>query len=517
MLVTSKRAALDSAMLHIGSTKQYFIDNLIIESVQNIARKVHRPERSGNGPVLVKDKPWEHVTYFTVSSWRVAFDPLEEIFKCWYEDWMFTSPLAQGEDLHDHRTRPSRYLYACSKDGVNWDKPSLGIVHEGGESTNIVFGGAEFGSVHSGYVFLDSSADREEERYKIFFDHRVDGISRYEVASSPDGIHWRPWEELPRLGSFGPHLGDVLTISKDQHAKIYRINTRHPRMCDVPGNAGDPFPGTFNPPFYPEDYSKQNKRRIFQAISSDFVHWSNLSPIVVPDDDLDNLEDSFYGMTQMPMGDLWIGFLHVFHMARNTMDVQLVYSRDGATFQRVQPGQAWLIAGPEGSWDDCMVNVYGEPVAVGDELYIYYGGSRNHHDWWIVGDREGLDVPEAADLDLVEYSLGLAKMKRDRFVSLSAFDVREGIVVSRLFRASGSRLFINAACQPGGYIRVALAREDGSILPGFEASNSVTFTGDKVDHEVRWIGDLHVEADNGFLKLQFFLKSADLFSFQWRD
>lgn len=516
MLAKTEKSILDSAMLHIGSTKQYFVDNLMVESVQNIARKIHRPERNAGGPVLVKDKPWENVPYFTVSSWRVVFDHFEGIFKCWYEDWMFKTPLAPGEDLHDHNTRPSRYLYACSKDGVHWEKPALGIVYENGESTNIVFGGGEFGSVHSGYVFFDPSADQSDEKYKIFFDHRIGGISRYEVASSADGISWRPWESLPRLGSFGPHLGDVLTISRDQHAKIYRINTRHPRMCDVPTNPGDPYPGTFCAPSYPEDFSRQNKRRIFQAISSDFVNWSNLSPIVVPDDGLDNLEDSFYGMTQMPLGDLWIGFLHVFHMARNTMDVQLLYSRDGSSFQRIQPGQAWLESGPEGSWDDCMVNVYGEPIAVGDDLYIYYGGSRNHHDWWIVGDREGLDVGEARELDNVRYSLGLAKMKKDRFVSLSAFDVREGIVVTRPFRAAGERLFINAACRPGGYIGVAIATEDGSVLPGFEQSQCIRFSGDSVDHRVEWRDAPVMPARSGFLKLHFFMKEADLFSFQWR-
>ena len=59
-------------------------------------------------------------------------------------------------------------------------------------------------------------------------------------------------------------------------------------------------------------------------------------------------------------------------------------------------------------------------MQVGDEVYIYHGGARNHHDWWIVGMKAGLDVPEATDMNLVGYGLGLANMKVDRFVSLSA-------------------------------------------------------------------------------------------------
>ncbi len=115
-----------------------------------------------------------------------------------------------------------------------------------------------------------------------------------------------------------------------------------------------------------------------------------------------------------------------------------------------------------------MVNIPNPPVEVGDDLYVYYSGSKNHHDWWIVGQKEGLTVPEAYDMNMVDYSMGLAKMKKDRFVSLSAFDVRQGVLVTKPFWSLGRQLAINANCRKTGSIEVEVADKDGNILPGFE-------------------------------------------------
>ena len=208
-----------------------------------------------------------------------------------------------------------------------------------------------------------------------------------------------------------------------------------------PGGCGT---GQFIRPYEPLNPRRNNKRRIFQSRCCDLINWSDLDPIVVPDDDLDNIDDSFYGMKQFDLGGMWVGFLDVFHSTENTMDVQLLYSRNGRDFDRVQPGQAWLATGAPDSWDRYMVNAYGGPVCVDDELYVYYGGARNHHDWWIVGRREGLSAPEVQDISRVGYAMGLATMKMDRFVSLAANGVRRGVLVTRPFYSDGGSLVINA-------------------------------------------------------------------------
>src|ERR1700744_398225 len=51
----------DATLLNLGLKKQLFFDNLLIESVQDITREFHQPRKSGSNPLIVKDKPWEHV------------------------------------------------------------------------------------------------------------------------------------------------------------------------------------------------------------------------------------------------------------------------------------------------------------------------------------------------------------------------------------------------------------------------------------------------------------------------
>jgi hypothetical protein len=515
---------LDATRLCIARRKQFFFDDLIIESVENLTRRVHAPEKHPASPLIRRDRPWEKVTYFTCSSWRVIRDPADGLFKCWYEDWQFepNQHFSGSVSFHDPRYFPSRYLYAQSRDGIHWEKPELDVRSEDGRWTNIVIGDREFrsafGSVHSGYVFLDPFAAGEEHRYKLMFNHRRPGIDGpgakgvYEIASSPDGIHWRPWGGALRLGPWGPQLGDVLTLSVDLDQRVYILNTRHPRMGTAWSDPDASASPRFLRPYRPLDPMRNNKRRIFQSRSADLLHWSEPEPIVVPDDGTDNIDDGFYGMAQHDMGGMWVGFLDVFHATDNTMDVQLLYSRNGHDFRRIQPGRPWLAAGDGTSWDRCMVNAYGGPVAVGDELYVYHGGAQNHHDWWIVGRREGLGVPEAQDMSRVGYALGLAVMKADRFVGLAANGVRLGVLATRPFFSDGGRLVINARCAAGGSIRVAVLDSAGIVVHGLGNSECLPFTSDTVSHEVTWTGRHTVP--EGWISLRFSIDDAELFSFR---
>lgn len=517
----------DSTLLHVGQAKQYFVDDVLIESAQNLTRHVCKPERQLPGPVLQRDRDWEHVTYFTVSSWTAIWDPTDNWFKCWYEDWRFLRPPEGDERLHTDPGggRGSRYLFARSRDGVHWEKPPLGIVMQNGEDTNIVLGDDSFGTVHSGYVLHDP--DSPSGRFKMIYNRILPDADRYEIASSADGIHWRSWAYHPQIGSLGPNMGDVLTITKEPNTGIYWLNTRHPFMSRTAQNPGDPFlprypasptgRSSFMRPVYPGDFSRENRRRVYRAQSTDFIHWSELHPLLAPNPRNDNIDEAFYGMTQMPFGDDWIGFLHVLQMTENTMHVELVYSRDGEHFQRVQPGKPWLRGtGRAGDWDRYMVNVYGPPVRRGDELFVYYGGSRNHHDWWIEGRRENLDVAEADDLGEVGYALGLIRMKADRFVSLRALQVREGILVTRPLAGAAGRLIINAVCGKGGYLKAELTDAEGNVLPGFSSDQCEVFMGDEVSHVVRWRDQQVIPDNEVFIKLRVYMRNADFFGFQFQ-
>ena len=77
----------------------------------------------------------------------------------------------------------------------------------------------------------------------------------------------------------------------------------------------------------------------------------------------------------MPLGNVTLGFLNINSYVPNTMWVRLVYSRDGRTWYHLNKRQPFLAPDPESLWDPYINTVTSRPIAVGDELYVYFGGS----------------------------------------------------------------------------------------------------------------------------------------------
>src|SRR5882724_5477167 len=112
----------DATLLNLGLKKQLFFDDLLIESVQDITREFHQPRKYEGNPLIVKDKPWEHVIQFRTSGYTVLRDPKDKLFKAWYTDEGFTNDIVRRGVTWP----PYRSLYAYSEDGLHWVKPSLG-------------------------------------------------------------------------------------------------------------------------------------------------------------------------------------------------------------------------------------------------------------------------------------------------------------------------------------------------------------------------------------------------------
>jgi hypothetical protein len=129
----------DSVLLSLGLQKQLFLDDVLIESVQGVTREFHQPRKSEGNPLIVKNKPWEHVIQFGSSGYTILRDPKDNFFKAWYTDEGFTNELVQQGVTWP----PYRSLYAHSEDGIHWTKPPLGIYPENGHRA-----GGQLGSGH---------------------------------------------------------------------------------------------------------------------------------------------------------------------------------------------------------------------------------------------------------------------------------------------------------------------------------------------------------------------------------
>ena len=105
------------------------------------------------------------------------------------------------------------------------------------------------------------------------------------------------------------------------------------------------------------------------------------------------------------------------------------------------------------------------------------------------------------------YALGIGKLRRNGFVSVGAGETREGMLATQPFMSDGDRLVVNAACGPGGYLKVEVRDARDQVLPGRALGDSDTFAGDSVRHTVAWRGDANLplpkDADSGTVYTRF--------------
>jgi len=509
---------LDSSLLHIGKNRQLFFDSKIVERAQDVARVFHTPTAESD-PIMQSDQPWEGITYFALGTYHVLCDS-DGKWHCWYGVWDYDpAAFAKTRDWYDLAVSFLRLAYATSADGVNWEKPRLGLHKVNGENTNIILGDEKLGSFYIVTPIEDPHETDPARRFKCAGVRCSKEVYRIEAAYSGDGIHWTFYDQPPCFGTWGPYLNDEITLHYDPISHLYVATVRSPYLGYGALDLRNPIAElNFVGPSEPGGaWWKYNKRRVFQTESPDMLHWSQPYPIFQPDE-IDNLDESYYGMCQTRVGDTIIGFVNLFRECDNTMHVRLAYSYDGKNWEWGDQRRTWLtsskMSGNE--WDSVMTYLGCPPIAVGDEDWVFYGGAKNHHDWFMTGRLEGIDHPEAKDMANVGYHLGLAKMRRDGYVSLTTSPHREGIMVTRPCFTEGNRIVINAKVEAGGHVDVEVRDADANVVEGYSREDFDTFMGDAINHVCTWKGKAEAEF-HGYHKLVFTMRKADLYSFQSTD
>lgn len=451
---------------------QLFADDALIEETHRLGRTVHRPEKYSQ-PIIVPDRPWEGLGLFL---WGTAmYDRDESQFHMWYQT---LSPLARpGKD---------RFVcYAVSKDGINWEKPSLGLVEfNGSRDNNIVVDPGP--ALDSPSVVFDPEDSKPNRRYKMIYRAASSGTVGLYAAFSPDGIHWTKMEE-PVAPGHGDRTNAFFT--RDMNGKFV-VLTRKPNMM--------------------ADY---NTRCVYRIESEDFIHWGPAELVMKPDlADGPNMQ--FYSMTGFVYGDQYLGVLERMHGIPDVLDEELTVSRDGYTWQRVDRTQTFLAR--EREWEGNWVHVASNPpIEHQGRLWWFYCGRTFRH---------GASLPHR------ESRIGLATSRIDGFVSIEA-GPEEGRLLTKPLLWPGGDLVINADTRTSlvdyfrtfhGEVRVAVLDAEGHELDGYSVEKAIPFVGDTENregsmdyHRPQWSSGRSLrELEGRRIRLAFYIRYARLYSFR---
>jgi len=455
--------------LKIDSTHQLFVDDYLLAAVENVRRTVHQAKKFHGNPIMNKHTACDGAgPVFPI----VLRDQQTGTFRMWYAGRV-------RYDLPDGTSVRFPALYAESDDGLHWNKPELGLhAFQGNKANNIVIPAGNLWGLH-----IDRQEPDPQRRYKAVVWHEPKYVPRegYFLYTSPDGIHWtRQTREPIALSLHGysmpqSGIGDTSLFRWDRHLKKYIGDVKF-----------------VLPP-------KMRVRGLME--SDDLIHWTRPRMTIYPDA-LDDDDTQIYAQNSFCYESMWLGYLRVMHSERTKgykqTTVELTASRDGRHWQRVGDRTEIIPLGTEAEWDTDYHDPLWEPVQVGEELWIYYRSGKLRRD------------------RVRRYGLGLAKLRRDGFVSLDAGRVM-GTVLTRPLSTSGQKLYVNAHIRPGGSVTVSVLSRDRKSIAGYTVNDCIPLHDGSTRVRVRWRStDILKRQQHQHVRLRFRLQDAELYSF-WTE
>ena len=200
--------------------KALFIDDHVVEEINNLARKLHPLQKFDKNVVLRPEHRWENcgIMMWTTPAWV----PDEAVFKTlYYASSESDSPEVKLDVTGAPIGGQSFICYATSEDGVNWEKPTLGL-HDYdaltwrgtaiGKENNILPTGVPLGPIY------DPHDPDEQRRYKGMGWGKGGGLT---PAVSPDCLHWT-YLDVPLVPS-----SDEAHFSYDQENRLFIATVKH--------------------------------------------------------------------------------------------------------------------------------------------------------------------------------------------------------------------------------------------------------------------------------------------------
>ena len=450
--------------ISIGKKRQLFVDDYLIDKVENLKLNVHSWQKHPSNPLLIPDKPWEGAGNYALVWGSVIFEEELNRYRMWY--WTSAKPDEDGEMM----------CCALSGDGLQWEKPSLGIHRFQGSTDNniVMISEPELNDMETyGVIHCPQDPDPERLYKSCFWEKRSEEQRGVWSATSPDGFNWTKSPE-----PIAPHGGDTVGFFFDglrnKYLTFVKVRT-------------------------------DRRRSRAQIDSDDFLSWTE-PRLILKTDERDNQPCDLYNNTGFVWESMYLGLLQVYyhhlHPYESKLVVELIYSRDGVQWHRMPNRNTILDVGPDGSWDRTNQGVMnGPPVVTGDQMHIYYGGRTYFHPPYSHGERRS--------------SIGMASLRRDGFASRDASPI-EGYLETKTLLLNGDGLHMNVKSD-WGKCQVAILDDSGQPLSGLARENCEPIREDSTDVVVRFTDRKSLKSiSKKTVKIRFHLQNAQLFSF-WME
>jgi hypothetical protein len=521
-------AAEEESFIDIGNRRELFVDDYLIEKLDDARRVLHHP--TPREISLVRNRPWEGN-----ASGKVTVFQDGDLYRMYYRgrQWLKT-----GVNGH-----PTVICYAESKDGVTWRRPDLGLVEfNGSKKNNIVWDARE---TNDFMVFKDPNPDCPPE-----FAYKAVGRTYSEdhgkntalfAFGSPDGIHWKLIQKEP-IASGGAFDSTNLAFwdeSRGQYRAYFRGHrgyVRHIRTVTSP------------------DFVKWSKPVFLKlkSASSDQVPTEKFAPSLVNQLYTNQISPYYraphillgfptryvdYGWTestrQLPQLDFRKRKIKLGGKRAGTAmtDGMFMSSRDGRNFQiwqesfrrpGIQRPGSWFYGDNYQNWG--LVETASQFPGAPNELSVYvseayksqFAKSPDEKTAAYVGEAYGLSDGDSTQLPHVN-RLRRYTLRIDGFVSIQA-PFSGGELITKPLQFNGSQLEINFSTSAAGGVRIEVQDAKGTPIPGFALDDCHKQFGDQLDRVVSWKQGADVSSLAGKpVRLRFELQDTDLYSFQFNS
>ncbi len=515
--------------INIGTIRQLFLDEHVVDRMEDVHRQFHRPVRHPANPIIESDQRWEHGGGVYLYGGTIMYDREARQFKMWYRA---SSPLLRTEGSgFDVAEGGYKACYAVSDDGIHWHKPDLGLTEFAGSTSNNLLPPSKDGKgfIRRPNLIKDYKDSDPGRRYKMVYMDNIDGQWGLSKGFSHDGILWEMnvgqshrFEKpiAPNGVLFGWDAGNEEFVH--YHRKTGRVR------ADVDGRF------------------VRTKSAVMRTSSPDFETWGGTHEVLTRGEDDPPGWSPSHGIdlagVQLTEG-LYIGFVDtvtchfvddvpadawegVHSQEFGEYRTELMVSRDGQKWDRVAPMWEFMRRGLWGTWDRDHVGV-AKPIVHDDQILLYYLGSNIPLAANLPDHPQFPILNTIVDGQRMGHAIGLATMRLDGFVSMDGYDT-PGTLTTRLLSSNGDRLVVNArAPEPAfdaqaprshGSLRAEVLDVRGHTIEGYSIDDCDPFTGDDLRHIVTWKGRTELpRLEGNAFGLRFHLRNAALYSFQVPD